>query len=138
MIGKLTRYESTSSGTFGVMTFDGLTLQTVERPWLNNKSFESCIPAGEYKLEPFTRPNGDNVYALVGGSVSLHKEDGFKRYLVLIHAGNYMTDVVGCIAPGLTRHESMVTSSRNAMGKLMAHLAGGEHSLIIEFGEHNG
>ena len=136
MKGTLTRYESTSSGTFGVLKLGHSTLHTIERPWLNNKPFESCIPPGEYSLVPFTRPNGDNVYALVGGSVSLDKTDGYKRYLILIHSGNYMTDVVGCIAPGMSRDGNMVTQSKKAMGKIMALLSGIEpHTLTIEFGE---
>lgn len=137
MKGTLIRYESTSEGTFGVLKFGHLELQTIERPWLNNTPFESCIPPGEYALLPFTRPNGDQVYALTGGTVSLDKTDGFKRYLVLIHVGNYMTDVVGCVAPGMFRSGNMVSQSKKAMEKLMNLLSGEPHFLTIEFGERN-
>lgn len=138
MKGKLTRYESADDGTFGVMRFGTLELHTIERPWLNNEPFKSCIPPGEYALHPFTRPNGDQVYALTGGTVSLDKTDGFRRYLILIHVGNYMTDVVGCIAPGMYRNGNMVSESKKAMMKLMNLLGGTEpHFLTIEFGEVN-
>ena len=134
MNGTLIRYESTSEGTFGVMTFGDLVLHTVERPWLNNKPFESCIPPDTYHLNYFDRPNGDKVFALTGGTVSLYENPKFKRYTVLIHAGNYMKDVVGCIAPGLIRHGSMVSSSRKAMETLME-IVPDNSRLTITFGE---
>jgi len=132
----LERYESTDSGTFGVMKAGHLTLHTVERPWLNNEPFESCIPPGEYKLIPYTRNNGDEVYALVGGTVSLAKEDGFRRYAILIHIGNWMTDVVGCVAPGLSRSGVMVQNSKMAMDRLMNVLGGQDHTITIDFKEY--
>jgi hypothetical protein len=46
------------------------------------------------------------------------------RYLILIHAGNWLRNVVGCIAPGMTRiidddGNPMVTSSRATMRIIM-------------------
>lgn len=134
MNGTLIRYESTSEGTFGIMTFGDLRLHTVERPWLNNKPFESCIPSGEYALTHFIRPNGDRVFALSGGTVSIYKEDGFKRYTVLTHVGNYMKDVVGCIAPGRGRTGNMVTHSRKAIESLISGLPA-DNILTITWGE---
>jgi len=129
----LKRYESTSDGTFGVLKVNELTLHTVERPWLNNEPFKSCIPEGLYRLIPFTRSNGTEVYALIGDDVSLLQSPNAKRYAILIHAGNYVTDVVGCIAPGLTRHESMVTSSRMAMEMFMKEMKTATPSINIEW-----
>ena len=108
-------------------------LHTMERPWLGGvpggMPFESCVPDGAYNLIPYQRPNGDDVYALrnPGNGVFLTREEkgaAHGRYLILIHAGNYVDDVVGCIAPGIgkTIHNNrpMVTSSRAAMLRLMA------------------
>ena len=132
---KIVRYESTDMGTFGILTLKDLTLHTIERPWLNNEPFKSCIPAGDYALVPFTRSNGANVYALVGNGVSIEQDYESKRYAILIHIGNYVDDVVGCIAPGLSRDRNMVQHSSKAMGLLMERLTTAVPLLTIEWGE---
>lgn len=134
---KLIRYESTSDGTYGILTFGGAIFHTVERPWLNNKPFESCIPPGEYKLTPFTRSNGDHVLALTGDTVSIEKSKK-ERYAVLIHPANYMHEVVGCIGPGMDRVGNMVTHSRDAVSKILAlYATKPEQTLFIQFGEYH-
>lgn len=113
---------------------DGTRLHTIERPWKpgggpGGLPFVSCVPDGSYDLEPYLRPNGDQVLRLrnpdlgvYGDETDVPAEGG--RYLVLIHAGNFVDDVVGCVAPGLDRiiHKGrpMVTSSRAAMRLLMS------------------
>ena len=133
----LTRYESTDMGTFGILTLDDLKLHTIEKPWINNEPFKSCIPAGDYALVSFTRSNGDEVYALYGDGVSIEKSHDAKRYAILIHAGNYVDDIVGCIAPGLSRDRNMVQHSRKAMGLLMEKLSTSVPIINIEWGEVN-
>jgi len=106
---------------------------TIERPWVpdphhvGGTSFESCVPDGIYQLVPHTRPNGDEVVALVNDDLGVwyQKNDRpgtWGRYLVLIHSGNYVEHVVGCVAPGSARtiyeNRPMVTSSRATMEKL--------------------
>jgi hypothetical protein len=105
---------------------------TIERPWikgpdLGGLSFESCVPDGIYQLVPHTRPSGRKVVALVNPELGVwyQKEDRpsvWGRYLVLIHSGNYVEHVVGCVSPGATRtianNRRMVTSSRSTMDKL--------------------
>lgn len=106
---------------------------TIERPWVpdphhvGGTSFESCVPDGIYQLVPHTRPNGDEVVALVNDDLGVwyQKNDRpgtWGRYLVLIHSGNYVEHVVGCVAPGSSRtiyeNRPMVTSSRATMEKL--------------------
>jgi hypothetical protein len=90
--------------------------------------FTSCVPDGSYELIPHKRPNGDDVYALRNTDLGVYytpEEKGSKqgRFLILFHAGNFVEDIVGCIAPGMQRtiHENrrMVTSSRVAMRRLM-------------------
>ena len=90
-------------------------------------SFESCIPDGTYRLKKHTRPNGDKVVALINPRLGVwyqkwERPEPWGRYLVLIHSGNYVTDVVGCVAPGLTRtmynNRVMVGASTCAMNRI--------------------
>jgi len=115
--------------TLGKLIAGSGVFHTIERPWVKGPtpggtSFESCIPDGTYELVPHTRPDGSKVVALVNPALGVwyQKEDRpntWGRYLVLIHAGNYVEDIVGCIAPGIARtissNRRMVTSSRAAM-----------------------
>lgn len=132
MVLTLTRYAYTPTETQGVLRAGKQEFQTIERPWIKSlhpggMSFESCVPDGEYAFVPHTRPDGTRTVALVNPELGVwyQKEDRpdvWGRYLVLIHAGNRVRDVVGCIAPGLGRtiyeNEVMVTSSRAAMKQL--------------------
>lgn len=105
---------------------------TLERPWRagmpGGVSFESCVPDGTYELVPHTRPNGHEVYALRNPALHVYytaEERGDRpgRYLILIHSGNTVDDVVGCIAPGEVRtihnNRRFVASSRRAMNRIM-------------------
>jgi len=97
----LERYGSTPMGTFGELIVGDFKFQTVERPWVNNRPFVSCIPDGDYDLKPFTRASGDEVFALVNNEVTYYKEPGCSRYSVLIHKANISDELAGCIAPGI-------------------------------------
>ena len=126
---KLVRFAYTPTETQGILNDKWY---TIERPWIKGPhpgglSFESCIPDGSYKLIPHTRPNGDKVVALVNPSLGVwyqkdERPDVWGRYLVLIHSGNYVEHVVGCIAPGLSRtiyqNRMMVGASRAAMSQI--------------------
>ena len=126
---KLVRFAYTPTETQGILNDKWY---TIERPWIKGPhpgglSFESCIPDGSYKLIPHTRPNGDKVVALVNPRLCVwyqkdERPDVWGRYLVLIHSGNYVEHVVGCIAPGLSRtiyqNRMMVGASRAAMSQI--------------------
>ena len=112
---------------------DDTFLWTLERPWLPGMSggmpFESCIPDGTYKLLSHMRPSGEKVYALHNPELGVYYTDQERagragRYLILIHSANWVEQVVGCIAPGMTStiadNKRMVRSSRQAMKKVMA------------------
>jgi hypothetical protein len=47
----LERFAYTPIGSFGRLMFPEFQCYTVERPWLDNKIRESCIPEGEYALK---------------------------------------------------------------------------------------
>lgn len=147
----LERRPTTATETEAFLSFgDGPTgeiLATIERPWIpydtpGGKPFESCVPDGVYDLIPHARPDGKQVVALVNPSLGVYyqKEDrpnGVGRYLILIHIGNWVTDIVGCIAPGLSFGASsrgrMVKSSANAMRRIMDYIDGDDAQLTIRW-----
>ena len=139
----LKRFAYLNDCTRGALYVGNEVFQTVERPWIRNPDgagglpFESCIPDGTYNLSPYTRPSGKKAFILSNPELGVWQQDEDRthsewgRYLVLIHPGNTVEDVVGCIAPGLTGYDKTVGSSRNAMLKLHELLGGGEHELRI-------
>ncbi len=145
----LNRESPTATEIRGRLSFDGQTLYTIERPWIptapGGKSFESCIPAGDYALQQFTRPNNDTVLALTNPGLAVYLHDGHRpssvgRYLILIHAANWADQVNGCIAPGkgrgLNTRGPMVTQSRDAMDILMGYIDGADDAQISIIGEN--
>lgn len=141
------RFAYTPAETQGRFVVGDWSCFTIERPWRRwvypgGQPFKSCIPDGEYRLIPHERPNGDRVFALVNEHAGVYRykedrpgDDG--RYLILIHHGNYVDDVVGCIAPGRNRmiagNRLMVTHSRATMRDLLSVLDWTqEHTLRIQ------
>lgn len=102
--------------TIGRLTGPGISLVTVELPWLNNERRKSCIPEGTYKCTPRNS-------AKYGNHFLVNNVSG--RDAILIHVGNYKSDLLGCIAPGLTFADLNkdgdldVTSSKAAMKILL-------------------
>lgn len=97
----LERFAYTPEGTFGKLTINNWHCFTVERPWDDNKAFLSCIPEGQYVLKKTVTPKHGNTFVLISTLLDVHEhEQETGRYAILIHTGNTMDDVVGCIAPG--------------------------------------
>ncbi len=140
---ELERFAYLDDCTRGVLRVGNHSFQTIERPWVRNPDgaggtpFESCIPDGSYRLRPYTRPSGKKAFILSNPDLGVWEQDGDRiqtswgRYLILIHPGNTVDDVVGCIAPGLTGSDRSVGSSRAAMLKMLELLEGSEHDLRI-------
>jgi hypothetical protein len=99
---KLERFAYTPWGVFGRLVYGDFRAFSVERPWVNNVAQQSCIPDGEYNLQWYNSPKHGPTWAVVGGTVSLFPEPGKARAAVLIHVGNTMDDLLGCIALGST------------------------------------
>lgn len=131
--------------TTGVLYFGGQELHTLERPWLpthpGGAPNISSVPAGRYELIHHTRTNGDRVVALVNPGVGVYYLDsdrhaGVGRFLILMHAANFVDQLEGCIAPGTgaatTDRGPMVTNSRDAMSEFMRWLGEDDCELIIE------
>ena len=102
---------------------------------LGGKNFESCVPDGTYELIPFSSEKHPDSYALLNMAldVSILQSAEPGRWAILIHSGNYVKDVVGCIAPGLTADESHVWNSRKAMDRIRDLVASDEeHTITIK------
>ena len=98
---------------------NGKVYQTLELAWKNNERQRSCIPKGTYKV----RKRTSKKYA-----EHFHILNVPNRDFILLHHGNYHTDILGCILPGkgladLNKDGRLdVTSSRQAMKELLAAL----------------
>lgn len=102
--------------TIGKLTGPGINLVTMELPWLNNERRQSCVPEGTYKCTP--RSSAKYGKHFLVNSVP-------NRDAILVHVGNFKSDLLGCIAPGLTFTDLNgdgnvdVTSSKAAMKQLL-------------------
>lgn len=64
---------------------------TLELPWLDNQKNISCIPTGVYKVvKRYSKKYKHH----------LHITDVENRTWILIHAGNYHTQILGCVLVG--------------------------------------
>lgn len=113
----LTRYDHGAKQTLGRLDTGTMVLHTLELPWKDNQRRVSCIPEGVYFVEPHTSPKFGKSFWV---------KDVPRRSSVLIHPGNYFTDILGCILPGLGLSDINgdglrdVTGSKKAMKKLLA------------------
>lgn len=94
MLINVLRTESTADGVFGRMLVPGHeVLWTVEDDWKDNEPGESCIPAGQYRLErSFYYKKGYEAFEIC---------DVPGRDRILIHKANTEEDVKGCIGLGM-------------------------------------
>jgi len=89
-------FEKTQIRGYGVVinTINGLKLfdfYTLELPWLGNEKKVSCIPTGEYEVMKRQSPSNGNCFELL----SVPERDNIQ-----IHAGNFYTDILGCVLVG--------------------------------------
>lgn len=111
---QLIRKIHTPDFTMGELHLEtGLTLYTIERPWLDNQPFVSCIPDGAYQLEWDTTGRIKNVPRL---------RDVPGRTQINIHSANTAGQLHGCIAPGLSWEFGRVGQSRKAMSLLLEYI----------------
>jgi len=124
----LERFAHTPMGVFGNLSVDGFECYTVERPWLDNKPRESCIPEGVYRLElGMYNHGGYPAYEIMNVP---------DRSLIKMHIANNINDVIGCVGFGskLGYYENLwaVLDSGGAMQKLMAAMDGDDGQIIIK------
>jgi hypothetical protein len=122
-VATLTRVAYLSTVTLGFLDLGGRLIPTLERPWIPNPHGrgglprESCIPDGEYRLEPFDGTRFRNVYRLSNHSLGVYEAtrpigQTWGRTAILFHAGNSVDDVIGCIAVGMAHS---VNGGRNVL-----------------------
>ena len=125
----ITRFALFGDRTLGRLKIDDLELWTIERPWLNNVPFKSCIPTGQYKVRRTNSPRfGPDTWQV---------QDVPDRTHILFHVANTSADVVGCIGCGISLYPDLngVGNSRKAMAKFDSYLAGlDETDLVITTG----
>lgn len=82
---------------------------TLENP-LRSTPVDSLIPAGTYRLKPYSSPRWPNVYEVTGVP---------GRTSILMHHGNFESDTEGCIlvglAAGILRDQAAVMQSKQGM-----------------------
>ena len=89
---------------------------TLELPWKDNTPRISCIPEGEYTWIKHESPKFGLTLWLQGVP---------NRSEILIHPGNYTSEILGCILPG-DSHKDInsdnipdVTNSRATMAQIL-------------------
>lgn len=90
---EIVRFCDSEMGTFGRLYMPEFSCFTVERPWISNEPFISCIPVGTYDLVPSRYHRG--------GYDTYEIADVPGRSRILIHKGNTMAHVQGCVAIGM-------------------------------------
>jgi hypothetical protein len=89
---------------------------TLELPDLKNAPQISCIPRGNYNVVPRNSPKFKD---------HLHITNVQNREYILIHGGNYYTQIRGCVLVGQTLTDinadgyKDVTSSKNTLKKIL-------------------
>ena len=77
--------------TMGYLRYMDMMCFTLELPWKDNQRNISCIPAGTYYAKWRTSPTNGQVIELL---------DVPNRDFIQIHAGNYTSQIQGCILVG--------------------------------------
>lgn len=105
----------------GKFTYGDFACKTLELPWRDNQRNVSCIPEGEYVVRRHQSPKFGQTFIILekhGGHVS-------GRKWILIHQGNYVTDIRGCILVGNDFHDinqdglKDVVNSKATMAKML-------------------
>ena len=138
----ITRHAYLPNVTLGWLSFAGKSFATLERPWIPAQDHkggtlrESCIPDGTYALRNHSSERFKNVWALTNEELDVHYMPASKgRSAILIHVGNRVRDVVGCIALGLAHGtlegEHAVMNSLAAIIDFRAALEGATPDVVI-------
>lgn len=139
----LERHAYLSDRTTGMLHLEDESFHTLERPWIRTPlhkggmNYESCVPDGVYILQAFDSEHHHNVWSLNNAELDVFvykPEKGVAegRWAILIHVGNYIKDIIGCIAPGLTGDDKNVWHSKAAIVRMRELLNDGDHVLTIK------
>lgn len=131
---QLTRKEDNGIQTTGVLkVFDSsgviFECKTLELPYLNNQKNISCIPMGEYTMRKrWSWKFKKMLYEIEGVS---------NRSAILIHSGNYYTDIRGCVLVGDSFQDINsdgymdILNSRNTLKELHSYLNTVENISVV-------
>lgn len=106
---------------------------SLELPWRNNERRKSCIPTGKYRADFRSSPKYPQSYHIK----ELDADQVNGRDWILIHQGNYYTDILGCILLGSRLHDingdgyKDVIRSRHTMRRLIDIVGEGSFTLEI-------
>lgn len=133
--------------TLGELVLGSLTLFTLERPWIPNPDGKgglprlSCVPDGAYTILPHNSERFPRSYALVSDEHGVYYQEkpqgqSWGRTAILLHPGNKVIDVIGCIAPGMRQGimegHHWLFESHNAMDHIRSLLGRKDnHTLTI-------
>lgn len=114
----LNREIESNRGVLGVLrTEDGEQVcKTLELPWKKNKRSVSCIPWGTYRVTDYSSTKYPSAFVVLNVP---------GRSGILIHAGNYVSQIEGCILVGEEwefmgqPRQLAVSYSKNALNKLL-------------------
>lgn len=121
-------------GTFGKLQTDSFSCVTLEREWLHNEPYVSCIYPGQYICSLVNSPKFGRVYEVKNVVARSH---------ILIHPANIQLDLQGCIALGkefcslsTPKTGGMVVwginNSKSTVKAFMDHMNGEDFMLSIE------
>lgn len=131
----LTRYSYAPEFTQGrLLVGNALELHSLENPWRNNAPFASCIPEGEYEMEPYDSTRHPNTWRIFGDTVGRDIDslsDTVVRFGILVHIGNKPTDTSGCVLIGTNSEPARVWDSAEAMRQVNLILGNQRHALRI-------
>ncbi len=107
--------------TEGILTLpDGQQLATLERPWLENKPFVSCVPPGSYIVDR-DKTGRFKWYKL---------REVTGRSFIEIHPANKANQLEGCIAPCMYIKNGIGYGSREACELILKWF--GDNSFVLE------
>lgn len=100
---ELIRYAFFPDRVLGAVRIDGgQRYYTIERPWLENEAFVSCIPEGVYPLRRYDSPKFKAMQDRHGGDHTWEICGIPERDDILFHTANYADELFGCVGLGIT------------------------------------
>jgi len=115
----LKRNDTREDGTDGQIKMPSkLVIHTLELPWRNNQDNISCIPYGIYTCKKIKSPKFGICYEILNVP---------NREKILIHWGNYLKDILGCVEIGLAKgkngKEDAIFNSKKAFELFMKEMS---------------
>lgn len=129
--------------TLGTLLLNGVTLQTLERPWVPSATSPggtkgvSCVPTGLYRLVRHDTEAHPRSFALVNEELGVYHlavpSEKQGRTACLVHVGNMVAEIRGCIALGMDRGTDAIYQSRIAVTEFYSLVSwvDGVHTLEI-------